>query len=80
MVALQVCKTMESWLQTASTRSIQLTGLKMALVVGTILNLINQGDSIMGGNWELIHWPKLLLTYCVPYCVAVFAGTQAKRS
>ncbi|QXD24817.1 nitrate/nitrite transporter NrtS [Opitutia bacterium ISCC 51] len=71
---------MESWLQTTSTRSIQLTGLKIALVVGTILNLINQGDSIMGGNWELIHWPKLMFTYCVPYCVAVFAGTHAKRS
>lgn len=80
MVALQVCRIMESWLQTASTRSIQLTGLKMALVVGTILNLINQGDSILGGNWELIHWPKLLLTYCVPYCVAVYAGTAARKN
>ena len=71
---------MESWFKTARRRSIQMTGLKMALIVGTILNLINQGDVIL--NWGLgpIHWPKLILTFCVPYCVAVFAGTQAKRS
>ena len=80
MVALQVCSIMDSWFQTALGRSIQMTGLKTALVVGTILNLINQGDVILNGHWDSIHWPKLILTYCVPYCVAVFAGTQAKRS
>ena len=71
---------MDSWFKTARSRSIQMTGLKMALVVGTILNLINQGDAILNWGLESVHWPKLILTFCVPYCVAVFAGTQARRS
>ena len=80
MVAVQVCKNMDSWIKTASANPIQLTGLRVALVVGTILNLINQGDELSHGNWTAVHWPKLLLTYCVPYCVAVYAGTKARRS
>jgi hypothetical protein len=71
---------MDTWLKTASTKSIQLTGFKMALIVGTILNLINQGNVLLSGSWQDLSWGKLLLTYCVPYCVAVFAGTRAKRN
>jgi hypothetical protein len=52
----------------------------MALIVGTILNLINQGNVLLSGSWQDLSWGKLLLTYCVPYCVAVFAGTRAKRN
>ena len=70
---------MSTWIQIASSKIIQRNGLKLALVVGTLLNLINQGDAILNGAWSDIHVPKLLLTYCVPYCVAVYAGTQAKR-
>lgn len=70
---------MESWITTARTRSIQMSGLKVALVVGTLLNLINQGQHCVAGDWDSLSLPKLLLTFCVPYCVAVYAGTQAKR-
>ena len=38
-----------------------------AVVVGTILNLINQGDALLAGKG--IDSVKLLLTYLVPYCV-----------
>ena len=60
------------------TKSIQINGLKVALVVGTLLNLINQGNLMLDGAWSEVHIPKLLLTYCVPYCVAVYAGTCSK--
>ena len=70
---------MENWFVTARTRSIQLSGLKVALLVGIILNLINQGSAIVSGDWTSVSFPKLFLTFCVPYCVAVYAGTQAKR-
>jgi hypothetical protein len=38
--------------------------LYVALVVGTVLNLINQGDALLGT--ASINWWKLVLTYCVP--------------
>ena len=39
----------------------------VALVVGTILNLINQGDAIF--EVMPINWTKIFLTYLVPYAV-----------
>jgi len=37
----------------------------VALTVGTVLNLVNQGDALIG--MARINWLKLILTYCVPY-------------
>lgn len=48
--------------------------LTIALVVGTILNLINQGDALITG--EAISVPKLLLTYLVPYCVSTYGAVS----
>jgi hypothetical protein len=47
-----------------------------AILVGTILNLINQGDALFGGRH--IDWVKVALTYIVPYCVATY-GAVAYR-
>ena len=50
--------------------------LAVALVVGAILNLINQGDSILGrGDVDLT---KAILTFLVPYGVATY-GAVAYR-
>lgn len=46
--------------------------LFVALVVGTALNLINQGDVWLTGG-ELSYW-KLGLTYLVPFCVATYGA------
>jgi len=40
----------------------------VALVVGTILNLINQGSAILNG--QSVNTAQLLLTYTVPYWVS----------
>ena len=50
--------------------------LMAAVVVGTILNLINQGDALFSGR--RLDWLKLALTYIVPYCVATY-GAAAFR-
>ena len=50
--------------------------LIVALIVGTILNLINQGDVLFGGG-RLNLW-KLILTFAVPYAVATY-GTVSYR-
>jgi hypothetical protein len=48
--------------------------LIVALVVGTILNLINQGDALVAGTE--INTTKLLLTYLVPYCVSTYGAVS----
>jgi hypothetical protein len=44
------------------------------LIVGTILNLINQGDAVFTGM--SIDVTKLLLTYLVPYCVRTYGAVS----
>jgi hypothetical protein len=46
----------------------------VALIVGTILNLINQGDAVFTG--VPIDLAKLLLTYLVPYCVSTYGAVS----
>ena len=50
--------------------------LVVALIVGTILNLINQGDVLLGGGHIVLA--KLLLTYCVPYCVSTYGAVSLR--
>ena len=46
----------------------------VALIVGTILNLINQGDAMLAGM--PLDLAKLLLTYLVPYCVSTYGAVS----
>jgi hypothetical protein len=46
--------------------------LHLALVVGTVLNLINQGNALLGT--ASINWLKLIPTYCVPYAVCTYSA------
>jgi hypothetical protein len=48
--------------------------LMVAVVVGTVLNLINQGDAMFGT--ASINWLKALLTYIVPYCVSTYGAVS----
>lgn len=48
----------------------------VALVVGSILNFINQGDALLG--LAAISWPKIALTFLVPYCVSTYGAVAAK--
>lgn len=45
----------------------------VALLIGTLLNLINQGDVLLAGHANVL---KLLLTYAVPYCVATYGAVS----
>lgn len=49
----------------------------VALIVGTTLNLINQGEAIFGGG--RIDWGKLAMTYTVPFLVSAHGALSAKR-
>lgn len=51
--------------------------LVVAFVVGTALNLINQGPEMLSGEWPVL-W-KLGLTYVVPFLVASYGSYAAFR-
>jgi hypothetical protein len=46
----------------------------VALAVGTILNLINQGDTLVSG--QRLDFTKLALTYLVPYFVSTYGAVS----
>jgi hypothetical protein len=46
----------------------------VAVVVGTILNLINQGDALLSG--AALDLTKIVLTFAVPYCVATYGAVS----
>ena len=48
--------------------------LVVALVVGTILDLINQGDALVAGT--RLNLTKLVLTFIVPYAVATYGAVS----
>ena len=60
----------------ATADGIPCSSFRVAVVVGAILNLINQGDAFWGAS--PINWPKLLLTFLVPYCVSTYGAVSAR--
>ena len=58
----------------ATTGGIPVRSLVVAVVVGTILNLINQGDTLLDNG--PVNWLKISLTYFVPYCVSTYGAVS----
>jgi hypothetical protein len=58
----------------ATTGGVPLRSVVVAAVVGTVLNLINQGDALLDGG--SINWLKIALTYAVPYCVSTYGAVS----
>jgi len=50
--------------------------IKVSAVVGTVLNLVNQGQSLLGGG--AISWPHALLNYVVPFCVSAYSAVKVR--
>lgn len=64
----------ERLLRIASRRRIVLPALKVALVVGTLLNLVNQGGRLLDGLPP--NFFQMLLNYVVPFCVSGYSAAQ----
>ncbi|WP_037336914.1 hypothetical protein [Saccharospirillum impatiens] len=52
--------------------------LKIALFVGTVLNLINQGDVLWGAG--TLSVPHVIMNYAVPFCVAWYSAWKNSRA
>jgi hypothetical protein len=62
----------------ATTEGVPRRALWVTVIVGTLLNAINQGDALFGGG--KINWIKLGLTYMIPYCVATYGAVTARTA
>lgn len=66
---------MLNFLQLATQSDIVKRSLIVAFIVGSLLNVINQGDALMGDR--AVEWGKCVLTYLVPYCVSTYGSVGA---
>lgn len=55
-----------------------LLAIKMSLVVGTLLNCINQGECLVNQEFEELNVSKLIFTYTVPFFVSIYSSTITK--
>ncbi len=53
--------------------------LRVAVVVGTVLNLINHFDLLLGAPLSSTAAGQMALTYVVPYCVSTHGQVWARR-
>ncbi len=69
---------MRAFLHSAASRTASLIALRIALVVGSALNLVNLSEAVIaeaGVSW--IHAP---LEYTVPCCVATYSATENRKT
>jgi hypothetical protein len=53
---------------------IVISALKVSLVVGSILNLINHNGLMLGD--DSLSWMHVLMNYVVPYCVSSYSAAR----
>ncbi len=52
--------------------------MRISLVVGTLLGIINHYDMFLSGNYEMSRIVKILITYLVPFSVSLYSTTRIK--
>jgi hypothetical protein len=61
----------------AFSREVMPRAIRVALIVGTILALINHGDKMMSEALTSTDIYKIVLTYFVPYSVSTWSSVRA---
>lgn len=71
---------MREWLKLALSPAVVSRSLRVGLVVGTLLIVINHGDALLAAELDPGRLTRMALTYLVPYGVATYAAVAALRS
>ena len=67
---LQCCKRKENWMR----------AIKVALVVGTALGIINHYDMFLYGTYSNRRIIQMIITYLVPFAVSLHASAMVCRT
>ena len=70
-------KKIEKALKIASNYSIVKKAVLTSMIVGTILNLINQGNLIFTNQIAELSVTKMTITYLTPFMVSIYSTTTA---
>ena len=65
------------WLAIATRRQVVRRAVLIAIVVGSVLNLINHGDSLVNLEIDSTSILKMSLTFLVPYGVSTISSVAA---
>ncbi len=71
---------MRRWLKLAAQPRVVQNAAKVALLVGSILALINHGSAIWQLSLSPIAMLQIVATYFVPYCVATYSSVSMLQS
>lgn len=55
------------------------TALAVAIIVGSLLNLINSYDVLLEGKFSGRNTIRIILTYITPFCVSLYSSVKATR-
>lgn len=69
---------MRSFFGTVFSRPIVVSALRVSLVVGCVLNLVNQGEAFLSGGH--IAWGHGVLNFLVPYVVSSYSAARNQLS
>jgi len=69
-----------SFIDLATTAQVVKTAIRISLIIGTILALINHGEGIINLALSTQNISQILLTYLVPYGVSTYSGVKALQS
>ena len=59
-------------------KEILLKAMKISLIVGTLLNIINQGVYLFNFDFQNLNLIKLILTYIIPFFVSSYTAASMK--
>jgi len=65
------------FIKIALLKDVVFMALKMSLIVGSILALINHGDAIFEGTLTQGNICQIILTLLVPYSVSTYSSVKA---
>ncbi len=54
--------------------------LIIAVIVGSVIIIVNQGDLLISGQISPLMWFKIGITPCVPFCVSLYGAYLAYRN
>ena len=65
------------FLKIASQSFVIRKGILLSVLVGSVLNFVNQGNLLLGNQLPDISIVKICLTYLTPFLVSVYSTTSA---
>ena len=68
---------MNSFISLAVSKQVRTRAFKVALLVGSILALINHGESVLTTTLTSQVFLKIALSYLVPYSVSTWSAVRA---